>query len=78
MGLMPRYGFFEFTQTPISHDALIEVFKFIRNKLHFCTYVESEKLKIYFEVCEPFRHSWPSVRCGVGQACLDRLSAFLT
>ena len=36
-----------------SHDALI--FKFIRNKLHFCTYIESETLKIYFEVCEPFR-----------------------
>ena len=54
MGLMPRYGFFEVTQTPISHDALIEVNKFIRNMLHFCTYVESKSLKIYFEVCEPF------------------------
>ena len=38
-----------------SHDALIKIFKFIRNKLHFCTYIESETLKIYFEVCEPFR-----------------------
>ena len=38
-----------------SHDALIKIFKFIRNKLHFCTYIESEILKIYFEVCEPFR-----------------------
>ena len=38
-----------------SHDALIKIFKFIRNKLHFCTYIESEMLKIYFEVCEPFR-----------------------
>ena len=37
-------------QAPKSHDALIEVFKFIRNKLDFCTYIEYEMLKIYFEV----------------------------
>ena len=46
---------------PKSHDALIEVFKFIRNKLHFCTYIEPETLKIYYEVCEPFCQIWPSV-----------------
>ena len=40
--------------TPKSHDALIEVFKFIRSKLHVCTYIESETLKIYFEVVNLF------------------------
>ena len=38
-----------------SHDALIKIFKFIRKKLRFCTYIESEMHKVYFEVCEPFR-----------------------
>jgi len=33
-------------QTPKNHDAIIEVFKFIRNKLHFCTNIEYEMLKI--------------------------------
>ena len=28
----------EVPQIPKSYDALIEVFKFIRKKLHFCTY----------------------------------------
>ena len=28
----------EIPQTPKSHDALIEVSKLIKNKLHFCTY----------------------------------------
>ena len=54
MGLMHQYGSLGVPQTPKSHDALIEVFKFKRNKLYFCTYIESETLKIYFEVCEPF------------------------
>ena len=54
---MHQYGSLEVPQTPKSHDALIEVFKLIRNMLHFCTYTESEMLKIYFEVCEPFRRS---------------------
>ena len=40
--------------TSKSHDALIEVFKFIRSKLHVCTYLESETLKIYFEVVNLF------------------------
>ena len=43
--------------SPSGHDALIEVFKFIRNKPHLCTYIESETLKIDFEVCEPFRRT---------------------
>ena len=51
MGLMHQYGSLGAPQTPKSHDALI------RNKLHFCTYVESGTLLIYFEVCEPFRQS---------------------
>ena len=49
-----KYGSLGVPQTPKSHDALKEVFKFIRNKLHCCTFTESEMLKIYFEVCEPF------------------------
>ena len=65
MGLMHPYGSLGILwiegiwipQTPKSHDALIEIFKFIRNKLYFSTYIESEMLKIYFEVCEPFRRS---------------------
>ena len=62
MGMMHQYGSLGVPQTPKSHDALIEVFKFIRNKLHFCTYIESETLKIYFGVYEPFRRSQLSVR----------------
>ena len=58
---MHQYGSLGVPPTPKSHDALIEVFKFIRNKLHFCTNIESETLKIYSEVCEPFRRSEPSV-----------------
>ena len=57
MDLMHQYGSLAVPQTQKSHDALIEVFKFIRNKLYFCTYIESETLKICFEVCEPFRRS---------------------
>ena len=73
MGLMHQYGSLGVPQTPKSHDALIEVFKFIRNKLHFCTYIESETLKIYFEVCEPFRRSWPSVRRAAAATTEDSL-----
>ena len=57
MDLMHQYESLGIPQTPKSHDVLIEVFKFIRNKLHFGTYVESETLEIYFEVCEPFCRS---------------------
>ena len=57
MGLIHQYGSLEVPQTPKKYDALIEVFKFIRNKLYFCTYIESETLYIYFEVCEPFQRS---------------------
>ena len=59
---MHQYGSLEVPQTPKSHNKLIEVFKFVRNKLSFCTYIESKTLKVYFEVCEPFRRSQPSVR----------------
>ena len=67
MGLMHQYRSLGVPKTPKSHDALIKVFKFIRNKLHFlgphfCTYIESETLKICLEVCEPFRRSQPSMR----------------
>ena len=64
MGLMHQYGSLRVPQTPKSHDTLIKVFKFIRNKLYFCTHIESEMLKIYFVVCEPFRQSQPSVDRG--------------
>ena len=57
MGLIHQYWSLGVPQTPKSHDALIEVFKFIRNKLHFAAHIESETLNIYFEVCEPFRGS---------------------
>ena len=57
MGLMHQYGSLGVPQTPKSNDALIEVFKFIRKKMNFCTYIEAEMLKIYFEVCEPFDRS---------------------
>ena len=73
MGLIHQYGSLGVSQTQKSHDALIEVFKFIRNKLHFCTYIESETLKIYFEVCEPFRRSWPSVRRAAAATTEDSL-----
>ena len=76
MSLMHQYGSLEVPQTPISHhlhDAMIEVFKLIINKLHFCTYIESETLKIYFEVCEPFRRSWPSVRRAAAATTEDSL-----
>ena len=69
MGLMHQYGSLGVPQTPKSHNAQKEVFKFIRNKLHFCTYIESEMLKIYFEVCEPFRRSQPSV-CHLNKALI--------
>ena len=62
MGLMHQYRSLGVPQTPKSCDALLEVFKFIRKKLHFCTFIKSETLKIYFEVCEPFRRRKPSVR----------------
>ena len=35
MGLMHQYGSLGVPPTPKSHDALIEVLKFIRNKLYF-------------------------------------------
>ena len=40
-----------------SNPKKLEVFQFIRNKQHFCTIIESETLKIYLEVCEPFRRN---------------------
>ena len=55
MGLMHQYGSFGVSQTPKSHDAMLEVFQFIRNKLHFWIFMESKTLKISFKVCEPFR-----------------------
>ena len=42
---MHQYGSLGVPQTSKSHDALIEVFKFIRNKLHFYTCIESETLR---------------------------------
>ena len=54
---MHQYGSLGVPQTPKSDVALIEVFKFIKNKLHICIFIESETLEIYFEVCEPFRLS---------------------
>ena len=30
---------------PKSHNAPIEIFKFIRNKLPFCTYIDSEMVR---------------------------------
>ena len=52
---MHQYGSLGVPETPKSHDALIEVFKSIGNKVHFCTDIVSETLKICVEVCEPFR-----------------------
>ena len=60
--LSNQYGYLGVPETPKSHDALIEVFKSIGNKLHFCTDIVSETLKICVEVCEPFRQRQPSVR----------------
>ena len=41
---------------PWSHDALIEVFKSIKTS-YILAPLESETLKIYFDLCEPFRRS---------------------
>ena len=39
---------------PQSHDAQIEVFKFIRNELHFCTYIDLLKrlVNLFVELAE--------------------------
>ena len=51
---MHQYGSLGVPKTPKSHDALIEVgIQIHKNKLHFCTYIESETQKIFFDLCEP-------------------------